>query len=87
MRPKPMKGHLISMRGPGNVPKPGTSLAVCECGWESEVPWGEYETQDRAIYAHWETAYAPNISNGTKAAVKDKFRFASVHGGRIERRR
>ena len=46
-------GHTVRMRGPGNAKTRGMSHAICECGWENEVPWGEYEAQDKAIQAHW----------------------------------
>jgi hypothetical protein len=55
-------GHVISMRGPGNARTPGTSQALCQCGWEHETPWGQFGDQDTAIYAHW-AAFTPSASS------------------------
>ena len=49
-----VKGHVVSMQTKGaRAGRPAYSVAVCECGWNNTVAWGEHEAQDRAIYAHW----------------------------------
>lgn len=42
--------HIASMqRDPGT----GGSLAVCPCGWRSQVRWSERADQDQLVREHW----------------------------------
>jgi len=44
----------MQSRGPGDKHhRPAYSVAVCQCGWNNQVPWGMYGKQDEAIAAHW----------------------------------
>lgn len=53
----PAREHAVSMRGPGGTD--GMSLALCQCGWESQMPWGGHHEQQRtAIVGHWQDAIA-----------------------------
>lgn len=54
------RGHVVHMTvdGPGPAQPYLTqpySVARCDCGWESRVPWSDhYREQDDAIEAHWQ---------------------------------
>jgi hypothetical protein len=67
-----MTNHIVSMRGPGNAPRrsDGTpqSLAICQCGWRSELPWPSYADQDASIFAHWQSVSA--LNGGTEPRAR-----------------
>jgi hypothetical protein len=64
--PNGVAGHVVSMhRAYASVP---TSLAVCECGWRSELPTRHFRKQDRAIDKHW-------------AEVSDRYVLVTTRGG------
>jgi len=46
----PVRQHVVAMQtGAG-----GSSLAICPCGWSSEIPWkGHHAAQDVAVRQHW----------------------------------
>jgi hypothetical protein len=47
------RNHVVSMR----AGKGGTSLAICQCGWRSEVPRrNAYMIQDVKVRMHWRSA-------------------------------
>ena len=47
-------GHVVHMSLDHSDRKQSYSVARCDCGWESRVPWpGHYAKQDATVKAHW----------------------------------
>lgn len=53
-RTKFPSNHVIHMSLDHADPKQSISVAACDCGWVSRVPWPHHDAeQDAAVEDHW----------------------------------